>query len=93
MLLTPYQAHYFSSSAWLVYVSGWIVFWKKRSNKLSSRSANQNRTGEELAMLTNRLQTLWDQMSPEQRARIIAILVEMLLRQWRQGTEAQHDRA
>jgi hypothetical protein len=44
-------------------------------------------------MLTNSLQTLWDQMSPEQRARIIAILVEMLLRQWRQGTEAQHDRA
>jgi predicted Fe-S protein YdhL (DUF1289 family) len=44
-------------------------------------------------MLTNNLQTLWAQMSPEQRARIIAILVEMLLRQWRQETEAQHDPA
>jgi hypothetical protein len=44
-------------------------------------------------MLTNNLQTLWDQMSPEQQARIIAILVEMLLRQWNQEMEAQHDPA
>jgi hypothetical protein len=93
ILLAPYQARYFSSNTWLLCASGWIVFWKKRSNKLSSRSANKNRTGVEVAMLTNSLQTLWDQMSPEQRARIIAILVEMLLRQWRQGTEAPHDRA
>ncbi len=44
-------------------------------------------------MVTNNLQTLWNQMNPELRARIIAILVEMLLRQWSQATEAQHDRA
>jgi hypothetical protein len=44
-------------------------------------------------MLTNDLQTLWTQMSPEQRTRIIAILVEMLLRQWSQETEAEHDSA
>jgi predicted Fe-S protein YdhL (DUF1289 family) len=44
-------------------------------------------------MLTIDLQTLWTQMSPEQRARIIAILVEMLLRQWKQETEVQHDPA
>jgi hypothetical protein len=43
-------------------------------------------------MVTDNLQTLWNQMNPELRARIIAILVEMLLRQWSQGTEAQHDR-
>ena len=44
-------------------------------------------------MLTNDLQTLWTQMSPAQRARIIAILVEMLLRRWSQETEALHDPA
>jgi len=44
-------------------------------------------------MLTIDLPTLWTQMSPAQRARIIAILVEMLLRQWNQETEAQHDAA
>jgi len=44
-------------------------------------------------MLTNDLQTLWDQMSPEQQARIIAILVEMLLRQWNQKMEGQHESA
>jgi hypothetical protein len=32
-------------------------------------------------------------MSPEQRARIVAILVQMLLRQWIQEMEAQHDSA
>lgn len=42
-------------------------------------------------MLTNQLQTLWERMSPEQRARIIAILVQMLLRQWIQEIEAQHE--
>jgi predicted Fe-S protein YdhL (DUF1289 family) len=42
-------------------------------------------------MLTKDLQTLWEQMSPEQRARIIAILVQMVLRQWIQETEAQHE--
>jgi predicted Fe-S protein YdhL (DUF1289 family) len=52
---------------------------------------NQNQTGVEVAMLTNNLQTLWNQMSPEQQARIIAILVEMLLRQWDREMEAQHD--
>jgi hypothetical protein len=44
-------------------------------------------------MLTNNLKTLWEQMNPEQRAQIIAILVRMLLRQWSQETEAQHDPA
>lgn len=44
-------------------------------------------------MLTQDLQTLWEQMSPEQQARIMAILVEMLLRLWNQETEAQHDPA
>lgn len=44
-------------------------------------------------MLTIDLQTLWTQMSPEQRARIIAILVEMLLRQWSQEMEVEHDPA
>jgi predicted Fe-S protein YdhL (DUF1289 family) len=44
-------------------------------------------------MLTKDLQTFWDQMSPEQQARIIAILVEMLLRQLNQEKEAQHDQA
>ena len=44
-------------------------------------------------MSTIDLRNLWAQMSPEQRARIIAILVEMLLRQWSQETEAQHDPA
>jgi predicted Fe-S protein YdhL (DUF1289 family) len=53
----------------------------------------QNQTEMEAAMVTNDLQTLWTQMSPEQRARILAILVEMLLRQWSQEREAQHDPA
>jgi hypothetical protein len=44
-------------------------------------------------MLTLDLRTLWTQMSPVQRARIITILVEMLLRRWSQETEAQHDAA
>jgi predicted Fe-S protein YdhL (DUF1289 family) len=44
-------------------------------------------------MLTDNLLTLWNQMNPEQQARIIAILVEMLLRQRSQEMEAQHDRA
>jgi len=44
-------------------------------------------------MLTNDLQTLWTRMSPAQRARLMAILVEMLLRRWSQETEAQHDAA
>ena len=42
-------------------------------------------------MPTNDLQTLWKQMSPEQRARIIAILVQMLLRQWTQQREVPHE--
>jgi hypothetical protein len=42
-------------------------------------------------MPTSSLQTLWEQMSPEQRARIIAILVQMLLRHWMQQREAQHE--
>ncbi|MFO7622727.1 MAG: hypothetical protein R6V73_00105 [Anaerolineales bacterium] len=54
---------------------------------------NQNQTEMEAAMVTNDLPTLWTQMSPEQRTRIIAILVEMLLRQWKQEREAQHDPA
>jgi hypothetical protein len=49
--------------------------------------------GVEVAMVTNNLQTLWNQMKPELRARIIAILVEMLLRQWSQEAEVKHDRA
>jgi len=44
-------------------------------------------------MSTNDLPTLWDQLSPEQSARIIAILVQMLLRQWTQETEVQHEPA
>jgi hypothetical protein len=44
-------------------------------------------------MPTNDLPTLWNQLSSEQRARIIAILVQMLLRQWIQETEAQHEPA
>ena len=36
---------------------------------------------------------LGSQMSPEQQARIIAILVEMLLRQWNEETEVRHDPA
>jgi len=44
-------------------------------------------------MLTDNPQTLWTQMSPELRARIIAILIEMLLRQWSQETEVQRDPA
>ena len=44
-------------------------------------------------MLTNDLQTLWTRMSPAQRARLMAILVEMLLRRWSQETEGQHDSA
>ena len=42
-------------------------------------------------MSTQNLQTLWEQMSPEQRARIIAVLVQILLRHWIQTTEAQHE--
>jgi hypothetical protein len=30
-------------------------------------------------------------LSPEQQARIIALLVQMLLRQWSQETEIQHE--
>lgn len=70
-----------------------MVFWKKRSSKLSLRSVNQNQTGVEVAMLTKDLKALWDQMSPDQRARIIAILVEMLLRRWNQETEVHNERA
>lgn len=44
-------------------------------------------------MVTLDLQILWTQMSPVQRARIIAILIEMLLRRWSQETEARHDAA
>jgi predicted Fe-S protein YdhL (DUF1289 family) len=44
-------------------------------------------------MLTKDLKALWDQMSPDQRARIIAILVEMLLRRWNQETEVHNERA
>ncbi len=44
-------------------------------------------------MLTIDLQTLWTRMSPAQRARLMAILVEMLLRRWSQEMEAQHDAA
>jgi len=36
-------------------------------------------------------QILWDQMGPELRARIIAILVQMLLHRWIQEKEANHD--
>jgi hypothetical protein len=53
----------------------------------------KNQTEAEAAMLTNDLQTLGTQMSPEQRTRSLAILAEMLLRQWRQEREAQHDLA
>jgi len=44
-------------------------------------------------MSTQDLPTLWNQLSPEQRARIIALLVQMLLRQWVQETERQHEPA
>jgi len=44
-------------------------------------------------MSTNDLPTLWNQLSLEQRDRIIAILVQMLLRQWTMETEAQHESA
>lgn len=44
-------------------------------------------------MATLDLQTLWTQMSPALRARILAILVEMLLRRWSQEKEARHDSA
>ena len=44
-------------------------------------------------MITDNRQTLWDQMSPEQRTRILAILVQMLLRKWIQEIEAQHESA
>jgi hypothetical protein len=36
-------------------------------------------------------QTLWEQLSPEQQARIIAVLVEMLLRHLARPVEAAHD--
>lgn len=42
-------------------------------------------------MSTNDLPALWNQLSPEQQARIIALLVQMLLRQWSQETEIQHE--
>ena len=42
-------------------------------------------------MSTNDLQNLWNQLSLEQRDRIIAILVQMLLRQWTQEMEAHHE--
>ena len=36
--------------------------------------------------------TLLAQLSPEQRARVIAILVQLILRQWsKQGEEPPHD--
>jgi hypothetical protein len=44
-------------------------------------------------MSTIDLRNLWAQMSPAQRAKLMAILVEMLLRRWSQATEAQHDPA
>lgn len=38
--------------------------------------------------------TLWYRLSPEQRIRIIAILVRMLLQRWvQQRTEVAHDSA
>jgi hypothetical protein len=36
---------------------------------------------------------LWQQLSPEQRARIVALLVRMLLQQLSQQTGARHDPA
>ena len=44
-------------------------------------------------MSTNRLPAIWNQLSPEQRARIVAILVQMLLRQWIREMETQHEPA
>jgi uncharacterized membrane protein YhfC len=40
--------------------------------------------------MSNAQPMLWEQLSPEQRARIIAILVQMLLQLWIQQ-EVQHD--
>ena len=41
--------------------------------------------------MQNPTQTLWEQLTPEQRARIIAILVQMLLHLASQPTEVSHD--
>lgn len=35
------------------------------------------------------VQFTWTQLTPEERARVIAILVQMILRQWSQREEAQ----
>jgi hypothetical protein len=41
--------------------------------------------------MQNPAPTLWDQLTPEQRARIIAILVQMLLHLVSQPMETSHD--
>ncbi len=33
----------------------------------------------------------WTQLSPEQRARVIALLVQMILRQWNQQSQEKPD--
>jgi hypothetical protein len=57
---------------------------------LSSWLRDLNVTSQEAIMLTIE-STLWDQLSAEQRTRIIAILVRMLLHLLSRQAEVAHD--
>jgi hypothetical protein len=65
-------------------------FTVRKKNKLLLWLQNWIEENQEEAMESHK-QTLWDQLSPELRARIIAILVQMLLHRWVQEMEAHHD--
>ena len=67
-----------------------MTFWHKTASKLSSWLRDLNVTSQEAIMLTIET-TLWDQLSTEQRARIIAILVRMLLHLLTRQGEVAHD--
>ncbi len=60
------------------------------ASTLSSWLRDLNVTSQEAIMLTIEA-TLWDQLSAEQRARIIAILVRMLLHLLTRQVEVAHD--
>ena len=67
-----------------------MTFWRGVTSRLSSWLRDLNVTSQEAIMLTIE-STLWDQLNAEQRARIIAILVRMLLHLLTRQVEVAHD--
>jgi len=68
---------------------GWhVIYLKERTPRPLADVADQIR---QEVVMQNPTLTLWEQLTPEQRARIIAILVQMLLHLVNQPMEAGHD--